>query len=68
MLRVAVIGCRGIGGRHAQGVVEAGDAAELVAGCDLSEELLTEFADQFKGNFSKVRNRSRGALSRTELR
>ena len=54
MLRVAVIGCRGIGVRHAQGVVEAGDAAELVAGCDLSDELLTEFADQFKGNFPKV--------------
>ena len=54
MLRVAVIGCRGIGVRHAQGVVDAGDAAELVAGCDLSEELLTEFADQFKSHSPRL--------------
>ena len=54
MLRVAVIGCRGIGGYHAQGVAAAGDAAELVAGCDLSEELLTEFRDQWKDRFPNL--------------
>ena len=48
MLRVAVIGCRTIGIRHAQGAINAGDAAELVAGCDLSDELLSEFTDHFK--------------------
>jgi len=54
MLRVAVIGCRTIGIRHAQGAINAGDAAELVAGCDLSEKLLREFTDHFKSAAPKV--------------
>ena len=39
MYRVGVIGCRGIGIAHAQGVVGL-DNAGLVAACDLAEEEL----------------------------
>ena len=45
--RVAVIGCRNIGIAHAAGLVGM-DNAELVAGCDLSDELLTEFKEHWK--------------------
>ena len=38
--KVAVIGCDGIGGKHAQGVVGLNNA-EVVAGCDISQETLT---------------------------
>ena len=54
MLRVAVIGCRGVGIRHAQGVADADGAAELVAGCDLSEELLTEFRQRWQDDYPNV--------------
>ena len=54
MLRVAVIGCRGIGIRHAQGVADSEGAAELVAGCDLSEELLAEFRQRWQDDYPNV--------------
>ena len=41
-LRVGVIGCGGIGIQHASGLVGL-DCAELVAGCDLSEETRSAF-------------------------
>ena len=47
MYRVGVIGCRGIGNRHAQGA-ESLENAEVVAGCDLVPEQRDEFAAQFK--------------------
>ena len=47
MYRVGVIGCRGIGNRHAQGA-ERLENAEVVAGCDLVPEQRDEFAAQFK--------------------
>ena len=47
MYRVGVIGCRGIGNRHAQGA-ESLKNAEVVAGCDLVPEQRDEFAAQFK--------------------
>ena len=45
--RVAVIGCRNIGIAHAGGLVGM-DNAELVAGCDLSDQLLAEFKEHWK--------------------
>ncbi len=45
--RVAVIGCRNIGIAHAAGLVGM-DNADLVAGCDLSDQLLTEFKEHWK--------------------
>ncbi len=47
MYRVGVIGCRGIGNRHAQGAESIANA-EVVAGCDLVPEQRDEFAAQFK--------------------
>ena len=47
MYRVGVIGCRGIGNRHAQGA-ESLENAEVVAACDLVPEQRDEFAAQFK--------------------
>lgn len=47
MHRVGVIGCRGIGNRHAQGA-DSLPNAEVVAGCDLVDEQLQKFEEQFK--------------------
>ena len=47
MYRVGVIGCRGIGNRHARGAESIANA-EVVAGCDLVPEQRDEFAAQFK--------------------
>lgn len=47
MYRVGVIGCRGIGKRHAQGAALL-ENAEVVAACDLVPEQRDEFAAQFK--------------------
>ena len=43
--RVGVIGCRGIGVRHASGLVGLPNA-ELAAGCDISEPTLADFKEQ----------------------
>ena len=47
MYRVGVIGCRGIGNRHANGA-EGLPNVEVVAACDLVEEQLNSFEAQFK--------------------
>jgi len=47
MFRVGVIGCRGIGNRHANGA-EGLPNVEVVAACDLVEEQLNSFEEQFK--------------------
>ena len=47
MYRVGVIGCRGIGNRHADGV-ESLPNAKVVAGCDLVQEQLDGFEEQFR--------------------
>lgn len=46
MYRIGVIGCRGIGIRHGNGV-QGIENAELVAGCDLVEEQLRDFDERF---------------------
>jgi predicted dehydrogenase len=48
--RVAVIGCRDIGIAHAEGLVGLENAA-LVAGCDLSDQLLGEFKEHWKDHW-----------------
>ena len=47
MYRVGVIGCRGIGNRHAQGADGLANA-EVVAGCDLVEEQRRSFEEEFR--------------------
>lgn len=47
MYRVGVLGCRGIGVRHGKGV-DCSDGAEIVAGCDLVEDLRQEFDGHFR--------------------
>ena len=51
--RVGVIGCRGIGVRHASGLVGLPNA-ELVAGCDILETTLADFKDQWKDHWSNI--------------
>jgi len=46
MYRVGVIGCRGIGIRHGNGV-QGIENAELVGGCDLVDEQLRDFDERF---------------------
>ena len=53
MYRVGVIGCRGIGIAHAQGVVGL-DNAGLVAACDLAEEELDRFQDRWKDTWPAI--------------
>ena len=49
MHRVGVLGCRGIGKRHGNGVQGCANA-ELVGACDLVDELLAEFDEQFRAS------------------
>ena len=51
--RVGVIGCRGIGDRHASGLVGLPNA-ELVAGCDILETTLADFKEQWKDHWSDI--------------
>jgi len=53
MYRVGVIGCRGIGIAHAQGVVGL-DNADLAAACDLAEEELDRFQDRWKDTWPTI--------------
>ncbi len=46
MYRVGVIGCRGIGIRHGNGVMSI-ENAEIVAGCDIVDEQLRDFDERF---------------------
>ena len=46
MYRVGVIGCRGIGIRHGNGVMGI-ENAEIVAGCDLVDEQLADFDERY---------------------
>ena len=52
-LRVGVIGCGGIGIQHASGLVGL-DCAELVAGCDLSEETRSAFGAHWQDTWPNV--------------
>ena len=52
-LRVGVIGCGGIGIQHARGVVGL-DYAELVAGCDLSEETRSAFGPHWQATWPNL--------------
>ena len=47
--RVGVIGCTGVGTRHASGLVGL-ENVELVAGCDLSSAVLERFQDHWWEN------------------
>ena len=51
--RVGVIGCRGIGVRHASGLVGLPNA-ELVAACDILETTLVDFKEQWKDHWSDI--------------
>jgi UDP-N-acetyl-2-amino-2-deoxyglucuronate dehydrogenase len=51
--RVGIIGCGGIGIEHAKGLVGL-SSAELVAGCDLNEEVLGAFAEQWAGTWNGI--------------
>ena len=51
--QVGVIGCRGIGVRHASGLVGLPNA-ELAAGCDILETTLAEFKEQWKEHWSDI--------------
>ena len=46
MYRVGVIGCRGIGIRHGNGVMGI-ENAEIVAGCDIVDEQLRDFDERY---------------------
>ena len=46
--RVGVIGCKGIGIRHASGLIGL-DNAELAAGCDVAQETLEAFQEHWQG-------------------
>ena len=48
--RVGVIGCTGVGTRHASGLVGL-ENVELVAGCDLSSAVLERFQDRWRENW-----------------
>ena len=52
--RVGVIGCRGIGVRHASGLVGLPNA-ELAAGCDISEPTLADFKEAVEGPLVRYR-------------
>ena len=53
-LRVGVIGCGSIGIQHASGLVGL-DCAELVAGCDLSEETRSAFGAHWQDTWPNVK-------------
>ena len=46
MYRVGVIGCRGIGIRHGNGVMGI-ENAEIVGGCDIVDEQLRDFDERY---------------------
>ncbi len=54
MDRVGVIGCRGIGVRHAQGIAGLEDA-EVVAACDLSTDQLDEFGRRWQETWPRLK-------------
>ena len=51
--RVAVIGCGGIGKKHAQGVAGLNNA-EVVAGCDVLQETVNAFREKYAGQWSNI--------------
>ena len=51
--RVAVIGCTGVGTRHASGLVGL-PHADLVAACDLSQEVLNEFKKHWQDTWPDI--------------
>lgn len=51
--RAGVIGCTGIGTAHASGLVGLPNA-ELVAGCDLSQEALDKFKEHWKNTWQNI--------------
>ena len=51
--KVAIIGCGGIGQKHAQGIVGL-DNAEVVAGCDISQETLKIFKEKWGHQWSNI--------------
>ena len=53
MYRVGVIGCRGIGVRHAQGALGLDNAA-VVAACDLEQEQLDNFQEEYKDHWPQI--------------
>lgn len=53
MYRLGVIGCRGIGVRHAAGVVGLDNAA-VVAACDLEQEQLDSFQEEWKDHWPQI--------------
>ena len=53
MYRVGVIGCRGIGVAHAQGLVGL-DNSTLVAACDLVQEQLDSFQEHWKDTWPTI--------------
>ena len=46
--RVGIIGCGGIGTRYATAFQQLGDRAEVVAACDILEEKVNAFVEQFE--------------------
>ena len=56
MYRVGVIGCRGIGIRHAAGIAGLADPerAQVVAACDLATDLIEEFQTHFAESWPQV--------------
>jgi len=51
--KVAVVGCGGIGVQHAQGVVGLNNA-ELVAGCDISQDTLNAFKAKWERHWPNL--------------
>ncbi len=51
--RVGVIGCRGIGARHASGLVGLTNV-ELVAACDISQSTLESFKEHWKDEWPNI--------------
>ncbi len=51
--RVGVIGCGGVGVHHAKGLVGM-DNASLVACCDLNQEVLASFQEEWSGTWDEI--------------
>ena len=51
--KVAVIGCGGIGQKHAQGAIGLANV-EVVAGCDLSAEISLTFKEKWKDQWPNI--------------
>jgi predicted dehydrogenase len=54
MERVGVIGCRGIGVRHASGIAGL-EGADVVAACDLSTDQLDEFEERWQATWPELK-------------